>query len=140
MGDPLGSPSWSMVRWHHRLRCRDRLTHNDVIGTAHLCMSKISAPGGELEGEEGAEGWDWDAWPWRSTACSWVMVLAWRTSQRDDPCPVTGAGGCCCVFPAWTWTLLVCGSEDVQVLAVVLGGEAAGPRCVEVLLPLCFDV
>uniref|UniRef100_A0A672VCC6 Dysferlin n=1 Tax=Strigops habroptila TaxID=2489341 RepID=A0A672VCC6_STRHB len=27
----------------------DRLTHNDVIGTAHLCMSKISAPGGELE-------------------------------------------------------------------------------------------
>uniref|UniRef100_A0A672V8D0 Dysferlin n=1 Tax=Strigops habroptila TaxID=2489341 RepID=A0A672V8D0_STRHB len=36
----------------------DRLTHNDVIGTAHLCMSKISAPGGELEGKEGAEGWD----------------------------------------------------------------------------------
>ncbi|XP_009983708.1 PREDICTED: dysferlin-like, partial [Tauraco erythrolophus] len=30
---------------------RDRLTHNDVIGTAHLCMSKISAPGGELEDE-----------------------------------------------------------------------------------------
>uniref|UniRef100_A0A672V9D7 Dysferlin n=1 Tax=Strigops habroptila TaxID=2489341 RepID=A0A672V9D7_STRHB len=29
----------------------DRLTHNDVIGTAHLCMSKISAPGGELEGD-----------------------------------------------------------------------------------------
>ncbi|XP_033920481.1 dysferlin [Melopsittacus undulatus] len=29
----------------------DRLTHNDVIGTAHLCMSKISAPGGELEDE-----------------------------------------------------------------------------------------
>ncbi|KFO79688.1 Dysferlin, partial [Cuculus canorus] len=28
----------------------DRLTHNDVIGTASLCMSKISAPGGELEG------------------------------------------------------------------------------------------
>uniref|UniRef100_A0A8B9PML9 Dysferlin n=1 Tax=Apteryx owenii TaxID=8824 RepID=A0A8B9PML9_APTOW len=31
----------------------DRLTHNDIIGTAHLCMSKISAPGGELEGERG---------------------------------------------------------------------------------------
>ncbi|KFV17570.1 Dysferlin, partial [Tauraco erythrolophus] len=31
----------------------DRLTHNDVIGTAHLCMSKISAPGGELEGKAG---------------------------------------------------------------------------------------
>eukprot|EP00076_Gallus_gallus_P040100 XP_025005638.1 dysferlin isoform X5 [Gallus gallus] len=27
----------------------DRLTHNDVVGTAYLCMSKISAPGGELE-------------------------------------------------------------------------------------------
>uniref|UniRef100_A0A8C0V8P3 Dysferlin n=1 Tax=Cyanistes caeruleus TaxID=156563 RepID=A0A8C0V8P3_CYACU len=30
---------------------RDRLTHNDVIGTAFLGMSKISAPGGELEDE-----------------------------------------------------------------------------------------
>uniref|UniRef100_A0A8B9ZG09 Dysferlin n=1 Tax=Anas platyrhynchos TaxID=8839 RepID=A0A8B9ZG09_ANAPL len=30
---------------------RDRLTHNDIIGTAYLCMSKISAPGGELEGK-----------------------------------------------------------------------------------------
>ncbi|XP_061921545.1 dysferlin isoform X4 [Entelurus aequoreus] len=27
----------------------DRASHNDVIGTTHLCMSKISAPGGELE-------------------------------------------------------------------------------------------
>uniref|UniRef100_A0A8C8EFT9 Dysferlin n=1 Tax=Otus sunia TaxID=257818 RepID=A0A8C8EFT9_9STRI len=27
----------------------DRLTHNDIIGTTYLCMSKISAPGGELE-------------------------------------------------------------------------------------------
>ncbi|NWV12551.1 DYSF protein, partial [Ptilonorhynchus violaceus] len=36
-----------------RLRIRvmdwDRLTHNDVIGTAFLGMSEISAPGGELE-------------------------------------------------------------------------------------------
>ncbi|NWV50495.1 DYSF protein, partial [Daphoenositta chrysoptera] len=36
-----------------RMRIRvtdwDRLTHNDVIGTAFLGMSKISAPGGELE-------------------------------------------------------------------------------------------
>uniref|UniRef100_A0A8B9EIE2 Dysferlin n=1 Tax=Anser cygnoides TaxID=8845 RepID=A0A8B9EIE2_ANSCY len=30
----------------------DRLTHNDIIGTTYLCMSKISAPGGELEEEE----------------------------------------------------------------------------------------
>uniref|UniRef100_A0A8C2TRW6 Dysferlin n=1 Tax=Coturnix japonica TaxID=93934 RepID=A0A8C2TRW6_COTJA len=29
----------------------DRLTHNDVVGTSYLCMSKISAPGGELEGD-----------------------------------------------------------------------------------------
>uniref|UniRef100_A0A8D0G231 Dysferlin n=1 Tax=Strix occidentalis caurina TaxID=311401 RepID=A0A8D0G231_STROC len=36
----------------------DRLTHNDIIGTAYLCMSKISAPGGELEGKGGAAGWD----------------------------------------------------------------------------------
>uniref|UniRef100_A0A673B792 Dysferlin, limb girdle muscular dystrophy 2B (autosomal recessive) n=1 Tax=Sphaeramia orbicularis TaxID=375764 RepID=A0A673B792_9TELE len=28
----------------------DRASHNDVIGTAHLCMSKISAPGGEIDG------------------------------------------------------------------------------------------
>ncbi|KAJ7419314.1 hypothetical protein BTVI_26025 [Pitangus sulphuratus] len=38
-----------------RMRIRvtdwDRLTHNDVIGTAFLAMSKISAPGGELEDE-----------------------------------------------------------------------------------------
>ncbi|XP_067324533.1 dysferlin isoform X1 [Anolis sagrei] len=27
----------------------DRMTHNDIIGTSHLCMSKISASGGELE-------------------------------------------------------------------------------------------
>ncbi|XP_048797655.1 dysferlin isoform X3 [Lagopus muta] len=31
----------------------DRLTHNDVVGTAYLCMSKISAPGGELEVDDG---------------------------------------------------------------------------------------
>lgn len=30
---------------------RDRASHNDVIGTTHLCMSKISAPGGEIEGK-----------------------------------------------------------------------------------------
>uniref|UniRef100_A0A8C4YT59 Dysferlin n=1 Tax=Gopherus evgoodei TaxID=1825980 RepID=A0A8C4YT59_9SAUR len=30
----------------------DRVTHNDVIGTTHLRLSQISAPGGELEGKE----------------------------------------------------------------------------------------
>lgn len=34
---------------------RDRLTHNDIIGTTYLCMSKISAPGGELEGKGGRQ-------------------------------------------------------------------------------------
>uniref|UniRef100_A0A8B9K2L9 Dysferlin, limb girdle muscular dystrophy 2B (autosomal recessive) n=1 Tax=Astyanax mexicanus TaxID=7994 RepID=A0A8B9K2L9_ASTMX len=29
----------------------DRASHNDVIGTTHLCMSKICAPGGEIEGK-----------------------------------------------------------------------------------------
>uniref|UniRef100_A0A8D3CGY4 Dysferlin, limb girdle muscular dystrophy 2B (autosomal recessive) n=1 Tax=Scophthalmus maximus TaxID=52904 RepID=A0A8D3CGY4_SCOMX len=29
----------------------DRASHNDIIGTTHLCMSKISAPGGEIDGE-----------------------------------------------------------------------------------------
>ncbi|XP_035375572.1 dysferlin isoform X3 [Electrophorus electricus] len=29
----------------------DRASHNDVIGTTHLCMSKISAPGGQMEDE-----------------------------------------------------------------------------------------
>ncbi|KAM8808575.1 dysferlin [Eudromia elegans] len=40
-----------------RMRIRvtdwDRLTHNDVVGTAFLCMSKISAPGGELQVDDG---------------------------------------------------------------------------------------
>nr|XP_020479932.1 dysferlin isoform X3 [Monopterus albus] len=27
----------------------DRASHNDVIGTTHLCISKISAPGGEID-------------------------------------------------------------------------------------------
>ncbi|XP_020856827.1 dysferlin isoform X1 [Phascolarctos cinereus] len=29
----------------------DRLTHNDIVGTTYLCMSKISASGGEIEEE-----------------------------------------------------------------------------------------
>uniref|UniRef100_A0A8C9NWH8 Dysferlin n=1 Tax=Serinus canaria TaxID=9135 RepID=A0A8C9NWH8_SERCA len=43
---PHHSPSSLTMSPH-----RDRLTHNDVIGTAFLGMSKISAPGGELEGK-----------------------------------------------------------------------------------------
>lgn len=34
----------------HSHSLRDRASHNDVIGTTHLCMSKISAPGGDIEG------------------------------------------------------------------------------------------
>lgn len=52
---------------------RDRLTHNDVIGTAFLGMSKISAPGGELEGKGGKQAGIWDAWPWRS-CMAWLEV------------------------------------------------------------------
>lgn len=70
----MGKPPWSMARWHHGLCCRDRLTHNDIIGTAYLCMSKISAPGGELEGKREQQDGIWGAWPWRSTACLWLEV------------------------------------------------------------------
>uniref|UniRef100_A0A8C4XTU6 Dysferlin n=1 Tax=Falco tinnunculus TaxID=100819 RepID=A0A8C4XTU6_FALTI len=54
------NPQWNqrLTLPHHGLCCRDRLTHNDIIGTAYLCMSKISAPGGELEGKPGAAGQD----------------------------------------------------------------------------------
>ncbi|XP_078005385.1 dysferlin isoform X6 [Phascolarctos cinereus] len=31
----------------------DRLTHNDIVGTTYLCMSKISASGGEIEVDDG---------------------------------------------------------------------------------------
>nr|XP_056711165.1 dysferlin [Euleptes europaea] len=31
----------------------DRVTHNDVVGSSYLCMSRISAPGGELEVDDG---------------------------------------------------------------------------------------
>lgn len=34
------------------LHSRDRASHNDVIGTTHLCMSQISAPGGEIDGKQ----------------------------------------------------------------------------------------
>ena len=30
---------------------RDRLTHNDIVATTYLSMSKISASGGEIEGK-----------------------------------------------------------------------------------------
>lgn len=30
---------------------RDRLTHNDIVATTYLSMSKISAPGGQIEGK-----------------------------------------------------------------------------------------
>nr|XP_026652835.1 dysferlin [Zonotrichia albicollis] len=60
-----------------RMRIRvmdwDRLTHNDVVGTAFLGMSKISAPGGELEGKGRKQAGIWDAWPWRS-CMAWLEV------------------------------------------------------------------
>lgn len=36
----------------HSHSLRDRASHNDVIGTTHLCMSRISAPGGDIEGRQ----------------------------------------------------------------------------------------
>lgn len=59
---------------------RDRASHNDVIGTANLCMSKISAPGGEIDGELLAEtglkwtepdqfGLDWFREEWTEFEC-----------------------------------------------------------------------
>lgn len=41
---PLCSGSFCLLHF------RDRLTHNDIVATTYLSMSKISAPGGELEG------------------------------------------------------------------------------------------
>ncbi|KFU91022.1 Dysferlin, partial [Chaetura pelagica] len=51
---PRGPPPLNQSHPHSPLL--DRMTHNDVVGTANLCMSKISAPGGELEGEGGTAG------------------------------------------------------------------------------------
>ncbi|KAG7253369.1 hypothetical protein CRUP_033443, partial [Coryphaenoides rupestris] len=45
---PIRFPSMC-ERMRLRLLDWDRASHNDVIGTAHLCMSKISAPGGEID-------------------------------------------------------------------------------------------
>uniref|UniRef100_A0A8C9W3A4 Dysferlin, limb girdle muscular dystrophy 2B (autosomal recessive) n=1 Tax=Scleropages formosus TaxID=113540 RepID=A0A8C9W3A4_SCLFO len=35
-----------------RSKFTGRASHNDVIGTTHLCMSRISAPGGEIEADD----------------------------------------------------------------------------------------
>uniref|UniRef100_A0A3P8UX60 Dysferlin, limb girdle muscular dystrophy 2B (autosomal recessive) n=1 Tax=Cynoglossus semilaevis TaxID=244447 RepID=A0A3P8UX60_CYNSE len=57
--------------------CRDRASHNDVIGTTHLCMSKISAPGGEIDGEAlDYIGLDWNVLVWSG--------LGWTTVDFDD--------------------------------------------------------
>uniref|UniRef100_A0A3Q2VZN1 Dysferlin, limb girdle muscular dystrophy 2B (autosomal recessive) n=1 Tax=Haplochromis burtoni TaxID=8153 RepID=A0A3Q2VZN1_HAPBU len=47
------NPQWNQrLAMPVRVRNKDRLFfHNDVIGTTHLCMSKISAPGGEIDGD-----------------------------------------------------------------------------------------
>uniref|UniRef100_A0A8K9XJZ2 Dysferlin, limb girdle muscular dystrophy 2B (autosomal recessive) n=1 Tax=Oncorhynchus mykiss TaxID=8022 RepID=A0A8K9XJZ2_ONCMY len=48
----------------------DRASHNDVIGTAHLCMSKISAPGGAIDGETLiSTGLDWLGLVWTGLDC-----------------------------------------------------------------------
>uniref|UniRef100_A0A8C3CMV1 Dysferlin n=1 Tax=Cairina moschata TaxID=8855 RepID=A0A8C3CMV1_CAIMO len=46
---PLSSQFPSMCeKMRIRVTDWDRLTHNDIIGTTYLCMSKISAPGGDI--------------------------------------------------------------------------------------------
>lgn len=45
---PIRFPSMC-ERMRIRILDWDRASHNDVIGTAQLCMSKISAPGGEID-------------------------------------------------------------------------------------------
>lgn len=34
-----------------KIKHRDRLTRNDVVGTTYLSLSKIAASGGEVEGK-----------------------------------------------------------------------------------------
>uniref|UniRef100_A0A3Q0RFX8 Dysferlin, limb girdle muscular dystrophy 2B (autosomal recessive) n=1 Tax=Amphilophus citrinellus TaxID=61819 RepID=A0A3Q0RFX8_AMPCI len=44
------NPQWNQsLAMPIRVRNTDRVSHNDVVGTTHICMSKISAPGGELD-------------------------------------------------------------------------------------------
>ncbi|KAK7910021.1 hypothetical protein WMY93_014705 [Mugilogobius chulae] len=42
--------TWWIRRWRFTLQEKqDRASHNDIIGTSQLCMSKISAPGGQID-------------------------------------------------------------------------------------------
>lgn len=83
---------------------RDRLTHNDVIGTAFLGMSKISAPGGELEGKGGKQAGIWDAWPWRS-CMAWLEVGG---SSR---------GVTTVTIPAWGHGMGSCGHSELSPIS-----------------------
>jgi len=102
-------------------------------------MSKISAPGGELEGKWGAAGWD--------LGCTAVeehcMLVAggrrWLGGchSRHGPCQVTvlgetqgrvlGDAPSSGLFSGWTWTLLVWGFEDLQVTPAALVSFLVGP-------------
>lgn len=75
--------------WDETWPCfRDRLTHNDIIGTAYLCMSKISAPGGELEGKGGRQDVALGACPRSRAARCWPgLVLAGRKEQPGRALP-----------------------------------------------------
>uniref|UniRef100_A0A452VBZ9 Dysferlin n=1 Tax=Ursus maritimus TaxID=29073 RepID=A0A452VBZ9_URSMA len=54
-GDRWLSPRMGFPSMCEKMRIRvmdwDRLTHNDIVATTYLSMSKISAPGGEIEGK-----------------------------------------------------------------------------------------
>uniref|UniRef100_A0A4W3IN78 C2 domain-containing protein n=1 Tax=Callorhinchus milii TaxID=7868 RepID=A0A4W3IN78_CALMI len=55
---PIRVSGWRRLSFtEQQITCvQDRLTHNDVVGTTYLCMSKISASGGEIEGERRNKG------------------------------------------------------------------------------------
>lgn len=108
--------------WDETWPCfRDRLTHNDIIGTAYLCMSKISAPGGELEGKGGRQDVALGACPRSRAARCWPgLVLAGRKEQPGRALP--GHRG---------WGRSRGGAGRVLVVAPSHGGGPAGfgPCC-----------
>lgn len=106
--------------WDKTWPCfRDRLTHNDIIGTTYLCMSKISAPGGELEGKGRRQDVAHGACAWSRAACCWLgLVLAGRKERPGRALP--GHRG---------WGRSQGGAGRVLVVAPSCGPAGFGPCC-----------
>lgn len=136
--------------WDKTWPCfRDRLTHNDIIGTTYLCMSKISAPGGELEGKGRRQDVAHGACPRSRAACCWLgLVLAGRKERPGRALPGhrgwgrsrggrgQGAGGGSVLWPCWIRSLLLRGPTDLRVLMGPWGGVVVElqPRFCDLLL------